>query len=258
MTPSRNGSRRPAARTLLELRDIQAFYGPVQVLFDLDLNVGDGEIVALLGTNGAGKTTILRVVSGILSPVAGEVTWRGRSLRGVRPADIVRAGVVQMPGGRGVFPGLSVQENLEMGGFLYGRNKAARREAVERVLEDFPALAERRRQVAGSLSGGQQQMLTLAKSFVMRPKLLLVDELSLGLAPKIVEELLEILRRFNRDGLSILLVDQHVDLALSVASRAYFIERGEIRFSGPSSKLRGRDDLLRSVFLRGETAAAAK
>jgi branched-chain amino acid transport system ATP-binding protein len=242
---------------LLRLSDVQAFYGPVQVLFDIDLEVGDGEIVALLGTNGAGKTTILRIVSGILQPVAGEVTWKGASLRGVRPADIVRAGIVQMPGGRGVFPGLSVQENLEMGGFLLGRDKAARREAIDRVLEDFPALKDRRRQVAGSMSGGQQQMLTLAKSFVMRPKLLLVDELSLGLAPKVVEDLIEILQRFNREGLSILLVDQHVDLALDVADRAYFIERGEIRFSGPSSKLRGRDDLLRSLFLRGETGSVA-
>jgi branched-chain amino acid transport system ATP-binding protein len=261
MSPSRNGKARAAApppEPLLVLRGVQAFYGPVQVLFDLDLEVGDGEIVALLGTNGAGKTTILRVVSGILPAVAGEVVWKGRSLRGIRPADIVRAGIVQMPGGRGVFPGLTVQENLEMGGFLLGRNSAKRREAIEEILEIFPALAERRRQVAGSMSGGQQQMLTLAKSFVMRPKLLLVDELSLGLAPKVVEELLEILRRFNREGLSILLVDQHVDLALSVASRAYFLERGEIRFSGPSSKLKGRNDLLRSVFLRGETAAATK
>ncbi|MCA1727473.1 MAG: ABC transporter ATP-binding protein [Actinobacteria bacterium] len=256
MSPKRAAAEPAPRAPMLTLRGVQAFYGPVQVLFDVDLEVGEGEMVALLGTNGAGKTTILRVISGILPPAAGQVTWRDRSLRGVRPADIVRAGIVQMPGGRGVFPGLSIQENLEMGGFLLGRDKAARRQAIERVLEDFPALAERRRQVAGSLSGGQQQMLTLAKSFVMKPKLLLVDELSLGLAPKVVEELLEILRRFNREGLAVLLVDQHVDLALDVAERAYFIERGEIRFSGPSSTLRGRDDLLRSVFLRGETAAA--
>ena len=248
----------PKAEPLLRLTDVQAFYGPVQVLFDIDLEVGDGEIVALLGTNGAGKTTILRVVSGILPTAAGQVTWQGASLRGIRPAEIVRAGIVQMPGGRGVFPGMSVQENLEMGGFLYGRDSATRRQAVEQVFEYFPQLVDRRRQSAGSLSGGEQQMLTLAKSFVMRPRLLLVDELSLGLAPKVVDELLEILRRFNADGLSVLLVDQHVDMALDVASRAYFLERGEIRFSGPSSKLRGRDDLLRSVFLRGETAAAGR
>ncbi len=255
---SRSASKpKPTTEPLLKLHDVQAFYGPVQVLFDVDVEVGDGEMVALLGTNGAGKTTILRIISGILRPVAGDVTWKGRSLFSVRPADIVRAGIVQMPGGRGVFPGMSVQENLEMGGFLLGRDKARRKEAIDRVLEDFPALKDRRRQVAGSMSGGQQQMLTLAKSFVMQPKLLLVDELSLGLAPKVVEDLLEILRRFNREGLSILLVDQHVDLALEVADRAYFIERGEIRFSGPSSKLAGRDDLLRSVFLRGETTAAS-
>ncbi len=241
---------------MLRLEGVEAYYGPIQVLFGIDLEVAEGEIVALLGTNGAGKTTILRVVSGVLPPSAGTVTWEDRSLVGLRPATIVRHGVVQMPGGRGVFPGMSVEENLEMGGFLYGRNKTVRRQAIDRVYELIPVLKERRRQVAGTLSGGQQQMLTLAKSFVMQPRLLLIDELSLGLGPVVVEELLETVRRLNAEGVAVLLVDQHVDLALDVASRAYFIERGEIRFSGPSTDLRGRDDLLRSVFLRGETAPA--
>jgi len=235
---------------VLRLEGIHAFYGPVHVLFGIDLEVEGGEIVALLGTNGAGKTTILRVVSGLVSPSDGTVTWEGERLDGLRPAQIVRRGVVQMPGGRGVFPGMSVQENLEMAGFLYGRDAQRRGEAIARVYELFPQLSERRRQVAGSMSGGQQQMLTLAKSFVMEPRLLLVDELSLGLAPTVVEELLETLRRLNAEGVAILLVDQHVDLALDVASRAYFLERGEIRFSGPAEDLRGRNDLLRSVFLR--------
>jgi branched-chain amino acid transport system ATP-binding protein len=241
---------------LLELKGVQAFYGPIQVLFGIDLDVKEGEIVALLGTNGAGKTTILRVISGVLRPKSGEVTFRGDSLLGESTADIVRHGIVQMPGGRGTFPGMTVYENLEIGGFLYGKDKARRKKMIDKVFEFFPVLADRKRQVAGSMSGGQQQMLTLAKSFIMDPDLLLIDELSLGLAPKVVDELLEIIKRFNAEGVAVVIVDQHVDLALDVAARAYFIERGEIRFSGPSENLRGRDDLLRSVFLRGEVAEA--
>ena len=241
---------------MLRLEGIHAFYGPIHVLFGINLEVADGEIVALLGTNGAGKTTILRVISGVLKPTAGEVLLEDESIVGRRPAEIVRRGVVQMPGGRGVFPGMTVAENLDMAGFLYGKDKVTRSEAIGRVYELFPNLEERRRQVAGSMSGGEQQMLTLAKSFVMNPRLLLVDELSLGLAPKIVEQLLETVRTLNEQGVAVLLVDQHVDLALDVAARAYFIERGEIRFSGPSEELRGRDDLLRSVFLRGTLATA--
>jgi branched-chain amino acid transport system ATP-binding protein len=241
---------------VLRLEGIHAFYGPIHVLFGINLEVADGEIVALLGTNGAGKTTILRVISGVLKPTAGEVLLEDESIVGRRPAEIVRRGVVQMPGGRGVFPGMTVAENLDMAGFLYGKDKVTRSEAIGRVYELFPNLEERRRQVAGSMSGGEQQMLTLAKSFVMNPRLLLVDELSLGLAPKIVEQLLETVRTLNEQGVAVLLVDQHVDLALDVAARAYFIERGEIRFSGPSEELRGRDDLLRSVFLRGTLATA--
>ncbi|HEV3472339.1 MAG TPA: ABC transporter ATP-binding protein [Actinomycetota bacterium] len=239
---------------MLKLANVHAFYGPIQVLFGIDLEVGESEIVALLGTNGAGKTTILRVISGVLVPSEGTVTFEDESLVGARPAEIVKRGIVQMPGGRGVFPGMTVLENLEMAGFLYGKDKKRRNEMVDKVFGFFPMLKERRRQVAGSLSGGQQQMLTLAKSFVMDPDLLLIDELSLGLAPVVVEDLLEIIRRFNEAGVAVLLVDQHVDLALDVASRAYFIERGEIRFSGPAEELRGRDDLLRSVFLRGAVA----
>ena len=240
---------------MLRLEGIHAFYGPVHVLFDIHLEVGDGEIVALLGTNGAGKTTILRVISGVLKPSLGHVEWNGETIDGHRPAEIVRRGIVQMPGGRGVFPGMTIQENLEMAGFLYGRDRAKRRERIEATLELFPILAERRRQVAGTMSGGQQQMLTLAKAFVMDPKLLLIDELSLGLAPKVVEELLETVRRLNAQGVAVVIVEQHVDLALDVASRAYFLERGEVRFSGPAGDLRGRDDLLRSVFLAGASTA---
>ena len=241
---------------MLELKNVHAYYGPIQVLFGIDMEVGDGEIVALLGTNGAGKTTILRVISGLLKPSDGSVTFEGESLVGERPGEIVQRGIVQMPGGRGVFPGMTVIENLEIAGFLYGKDRKRRDEMVAKVLDFFPALKDRRKQVAGSMSGGQQQMLTLAKSFIMDPNLLLIDELSLGLAPKVVEDLLEIIRRFNEAGVAVVLVDQHVDLALDASTRAYFIERGEIRFSGPAEDLRGRDDLLRSVFLTGAMAKA--
>jgi ABC-type branched-subunit amino acid transport system ATPase component len=241
---------------LLRLDRVHASYGPIEVLFGIDLEVRDGEIVALLGTNGAGKTTILRVISGVLKPREGAVDFEGESLIGIRPAEIVKKGIVQMPGGRGVFPGMTVEENLEIAGFLYGKDRRKKKEMVDRVFTYFPVLSQRKRQMAGSMSGGQQQMLTLAKSFVMDPKLLLIDELSLGLAPVIVEDLLEIVRRFNAEGVSVVLVEQHVDLALDIASRAYFLERGEVRFAGPSDGLRGRDDLLRSVFLSAETVDA--
>lgn len=236
---------------MLRLKEIQAFYGPVHVLFGVNFEVGDGEIVALLGTNGAGKTTVLRVISGVLVPAEGDVVWESEPIKGLRPAEIIKRGIVQMPGGRGVFPGMTVYENLEIAGFIYGRDKAKRKQMVDRTFEYFPILAERRRQVAGTMSGGQQQQLTLARSFIMDPRLLLIDELSLGLAPKIVEDLLEIIRRFNREGVAVVIVEQHVDLALDMSSRAYFMERGEVRFSGPAEDLRGRDDLLRSVFLAG-------
>jgi ABC-type branched-subunit amino acid transport system ATPase component len=241
---------------MLRLANVDAGYGPIQVLFGIDVEVGSSEIVALLGTNGAGKTTILRVISGVLEPKKGEVTWDGNSLVGEKPAEVLKRGIVQMPGGRGVFPGMSVYENLEIAGFLYGKDKKRRKHMIEKVFDFLPAIADRRHQTAGSLSGGEQQMLTLAKSFIMDPDLLLIDELSLGLAPKIVEKLLGIVRKFNEQGVAVLIVDQHVDLALDIASRAYFIERGQIRFSGPSEELRGRDDLLRSVFLTGAMTGA--
>lgn len=239
---------------MLRLSEVEASYGSVPVLFGIDFEVHPGEIVALLGTNGAGKTTILRVISGLLRPTSGTVEWNGRSLVGLRPPEIVKRGLLQVPGGRGVFPGMTVQENLEMGGFLYGRDGDRRARMVDEALGRFPVLKQRLSQRAGSLSGGEQQMLVLAKSLVMVPKLILIDELSLGLAPKVVEDLVAILRDLNERGISFVIVDQHVDLALDIASRAYFIERGAVKYSGRAEGLRGRDDLLRSVFLTGAFA----
>lgn len=239
---------------MLQVDHIDVSYGPVQVLFDVSLTVGPGEIVALLGTNGAGKTTVLRAVSGVVPVPSGRITFDGQDITGRSPREIVEAGLIQLPGGRGVFPGMSVRENLEVGGYVYGKDGARRRAAIDGVLDEFPILAERLDQQAGTMSGGQQQMLALAKAMVPEPRLLLVDELSLGLAPVIVEDLLETLRRYVQRGVSVVVVEQHVDLALEIAERAYFMERGQVRFDGDAADLRGRDDLLRSVFLTSATA----
>lgn len=240
---------------MLQVEDVSIAYGPVQVVFDVSLHVGAGEIVALLGTNGAGKTTVLRAISGVIPVTSGRIVFDGEDITHHSPRDIVEAGLIQLPGGRGVFPGMTVRENLEVGGYVYGRDTRRRREAIEQVLDEFPRLRDRLQQQAGTLSGGEQQMLSLAKAMVPEPRLLLVDELSLGLAPIIVEDLLETLRGYVARGVSVVVVEQHVDLALSIAERAYFMERGQVRFDGPAAELQGRDDLLRSVFLSAASPA---
>ena len=236
----------------LEASGLEVAYGKVSVLTGVDFRVEAGEVVALLGTNGAGKSTLLRTLSGILTPTAGTVTLEGDDITGRRPSEIVRRGVVQMPGGRATFPGLTVRENLVIGGATV--EKSARDERVGHVLTRFPFLAERADQMAGSLSGGQQQMLALARALIARPRVLMIDELSLGLAPAIVAELLEIVTSLRDEGVSVVIVDQHVNLALSFSDRAYFLERGRVRFEGPAAALAGRDDLLRAVFFAGATA----
>jgi len=234
---------------LLEVEGLAVAFGKVRVLEEVDFRVDEGEVVALLGTNGAGKSTLLRAVSGLLRPAAGRVRFDGTDVTGARPADLVARGLVQMPGGRATFPGLSVDENLRVGGITVGR--AERPARVAEVLELFPWLAERRTQLAGSLSGGQQQQLALARALMSRPRLLMIDELSLGLAPIVVEQLLEVVEGLRRSGVSIVIVEQHVDMALAFADRAYFLERGRVRFDGPAADLHGRTDLLRAVFLTG-------
>ena len=235
--------------TTLATEGLEVAYGKVRVLEGIDFAVTGGELVALLGTNGAGKSTLLRAVSGLLPAQAGRVLLDGEDVTGARPVDLVRRGVVQMPGGRGTFPGLTVAENLRVGGALVPRG--ARSTRVEEVLALFPWLAERRDQLAGTLSGGQQQQLALARALMTRPRVLMIDELSLGLAPVIVEQLLEVVAGLRSDGVGVVIVEQHVDMALSVADRAYFLERGAVRFEGPADDLRGRTDLLRAVFLTG-------
>ena len=241
---------------LLETKGLQVSYNGVRVLFGVDIEIRRGEVVALLGTNGAGKSTTLNAISGIVEPESGNVWFEGEAIVGESPEQTVRRGIVQVPGGRGVFPGLTVEENLRMGAFLIRRDRALLQQRLDDVFRLFPRLAERRTQRAGSLSGGERQMLTLGQSFLLRPTLLLIDELSLGLAPTVVEELLVAVRRMNEEGTTIVIVEQSVNIALNLADRAYFMEKGEVRFSGPTAELLQRQDLLRSVFLEGAGASA--
>ena len=243
--------RRHGNMTLLLVRGVEAGYGERPVLRDVNLELQEGEIVALLGTNGAGKSTLLKAISGVVEADRGAIVLDGRDITHAPPNEIAALGIVQMPGGKGVFGSLTVQENLELSGWTNRRDPAGVKAAIAEALETFPILGERLDAPAANLSGGQQQMLALAMSFIMRPKVLLIDELSLGLAPVIVGQLLPIVQRMARDGVTVVLVEQSVNVALTVADRAYFMERGEIRFSGPTAELLDRPDLLRSVFLAG-------
>jgi ABC-type branched-subunit amino acid transport system ATPase component/MFS family permease len=236
---------------MLACRKIDFSYGQVQVLFDVDFTVDDGEIVALLGVNGAGKSTLLKVISGIGLPSAGSVRFRGQDITYLDAERRLRLGLTQVPGGRAVFGPLTVIENLRTFGYTLGRDRRRVDEAIERCLTAFPTLAERRGAAAVTLSGGQQQMLGLAKALMLQPRLLLIDELSLGLAPVLVEQLLQMVRTINADGTAVVLVEQSVNIALSIVEHAYFMEKGEIRFDGSSRDLLARDDLLRAVFLEG-------
>jgi ABC-type branched-subunit amino acid transport system ATPase component len=238
---------------LLAARGVDAKYGNVQVLFGVDLTVDEGEIVALLGTNGSGKSTLLKVASGLLLPSGGSVRLAGADITYVAAERRVRMGITQIPGGHAVFPPLTVVENLRAYADTLDLGTRGGPE-IDRCFELFPVLGERRNQKAGTLSGGEQQMLALAKAAILRPRLLLVDELSLGLAPVVVGELMQRLTTLRDQGSTILLVEQSVNVALSVCERAYFLERGQVRFSGRGADLLERDDLLRAVFLRGADA----
>ena len=245
---------------LLVCRGIDVAYGQTQVLFNVDFHVDDGEIVALLGTNGAGKSTLLSAISGLVEPAAGAIIFDGKDIT-MKPAnETVAAGIVMVPGGKGVFPTLTVQENLELAGWLFARDKEHVEEATAKVLEYFPILKERWGEKAGNMSGGEQQMLTLGQAFIAKPKLLMIDELSLGLAPVIVEQLLEIVKAIHDQGTTIILVEQSVNVAITVAKRAVFMEKGEVRFDGPTAGLLDRPEILRAVFLQGAAAgqSAAK
>jgi branched-chain amino acid transport system ATP-binding protein len=231
---------------LLELRGLHAGYGPVEVLHGVDLTVATGEAVVVLGANGAGKTTMMRAVSGILAR-RGEVLLDGHDITRTSPDAIVRAGVAQVPQGRGTFVDLTVEDNLRAG--AYTRKDAEVGTDLDRWFEVFPRLAQRKTQRAGSLSGGEQQMLAIARALMSRPRLLLCDEPSLGLAPIIVQELFGILGELNKqEGLSLLLVEQNANLAMAIADRAYLLETGTIVASGDADTIRN-DDAIRQAYL---------
>ena len=243
--------RRQGRSKLLVLRGVRSGYDGVEILHGIDLDLDEGEIIALLGTNGAGKSTLLKTISGVVEADRGAVIFDGRDITHAPPHEIAAFGIVQMPGGAGVFGSLTVAENLELAGWTQRRDVDSVRAARAEVLDIFPVLAQRLDQPAANLSGGQQQMLALGMSFVMRPRVLLIDELSLGLAPVVVGQMLPIVKRMSEEGVTVVLVEQSVNVALTVAERAYFLERGEVRFSGPTAELLERPDVLRSVFLSG-------
>ena len=243
--------RRQGRVKLLLVRGLQVFYGNVQVLFDVDFEIDEGEIVALLGTNGAGKSTLLKAICGVVEADKGAVIFDGRDVTHAPSNEIAAHGITLVPGGQGVFPSLSVAENLRVAGWLDRRHSGRAAERTAEVLELFPVLGARLTEPAANLSGGQQQMLALGMAFLARPRLLLIDELSLGLAPIIVEQLLPIVEAIRMQGTTVILVEQSVNLALTIAETAYFMEKGEIKFHGPTADLLARPDILRSVFLEG-------
>jgi branched-chain amino acid transport system ATP-binding protein len=243
--------RRQGEVKLLLVRNVDVHYDNVQVLFGVNFEVDEGEIVALLGTNGAGKSTLLKTISGLVEATNGAVVFDGRDMTYAPPNEVASRGVVQMPGGHGTFPSLTVAEHLRLASWGNRKDKARVAAASEHVLELFPVLRSRLDEPAGNLSGGQQQMLALGMAFIQQPRLLMIDELSLGLAPTIVEQLLPLVRDISAQGTTVILVEQSVNLALTIAETAYFMEKGEIRFHGPTEELLERPDVLRSVFLEG-------
>jgi branched-chain amino acid transport system ATP-binding protein len=229
---------------MLEIKALRGGYGAVEVLRGVDLDVKEGEIVAVLGSNGAGKSTLNNTVCGLVPSFAGSVRFEGHDITRARTADIVAAGLVQVPEGRRVFPDLTVRENLLLGG--YRRGRANRERNLERVLAAFPRLGERSAQRAGTLSGGEQQMLAIGRGLMAEPRLLILDEPSLGLAPLLVEEMFALIGRLNGEGLSILLVEQNVAQSLEVARRAYVLENGACAFQGTPAELLAKPELRRA------------
>jgi branched-chain amino acid transport system ATP-binding protein len=233
-----------SAAPLLEVRCLRAGYGRTEVLRNVNLTIAQGEIVALLGSNGAGKSTLNRTISGILRPRAGDISFDDAPIAGRPPREIVSRGLIHVPEGRKIFPNMTVLENIDLGSY---RRAAQRRPANrERVFAIFPRLAERRRQLAGTLSGGEQQMLAIGRGLMAEPKLLILDEPSLGLSPRLVEELFALIATIHADGLSVLLVEQNVVQSLEIAQRGYILEHGECTLSGAAADLRDNPELKRA------------
>ena len=233
-------------RPLLEVRGLTAGFGAGPVLFGVDLDVYAGELLALIGINGAGKSTLLGALSGLVPPTGGRVAFDGRLITRARPERVVRAGIAHVPQGRRLFAPMTVEQNLRLGAYL--RRDAELRQDLDRVLEYFPALGDKLDRLAGNLSGGEQQMVAIGRGLMARPKLLMIDEPSLGLAPNLVDRVMEIVKTINKDGTAVLLVEQDVVLALDIADRGYVLENGRMVMSGRAADLR-RDPAVRKAYL---------
>jgi len=230
---------------LLSVEKLCVSYGAIQALRGISLHVDEGEVVTLIGANGAGKSTTLRTISGMLPPRSGTIHYNGEPIHGKSPHRIVQMGIVQVPEGRGIFANLTVEENLQIGAFAR-KDYAAIRKDRERALDLLPRIRERLRQQAGTLSGGEQQMLAIARALLARPKLLMLDEPSLGLAPQVVQTVFQVIRQIAQEGTTILLIEQNANMALKVADRAYVIEVGEIQMEGPASELAASDEVRKA------------
>lgn len=235
---------------MLEVKNLNVHYGVIQALKDISLTVNQGEIVTLIGANGAGKTTTLRTISGLIKATSGEILLEGKNITTLPAPDRVQQGISQVPEGRRIFPPMSVLENLEMGAFLR-KDKADIKKDIEMVYDLFPILGKRRKQSAGTLSGGEQQMLAMGRALMSRPRILLLDEPSMGLAPLLVREIFEIIKNINQNGTTILLVEQNASMALSIAHRAYVLENGSIVISGTGEELAKSGEIQKS-YLGGE------
>jgi len=236
---------------ILSIDHINVHYGAIHALKDVSFNLNENEIIALIGANGAGKSTSLNTISGVLHPTSGSITYLGDDITKTTPQEIVRKGIIQVPEGRRIFASMSVWENLEIGGYNR-RNKAENRDRMEAMFERFPRLKERRNQAGGTLSGGEQQMLAIARGLMADPKVLLLDEPSMGLAPILVEQIFDIIREINEGGTSIVLVEQNALMALSIADRGYVLDTGRVVLEGSSSDLL-HDPLVINAYLGGET-----
>lgn len=231
---------------LLEVKDLNVHYGAIHAIHDVSLNVEEGEIVTLIGANGAGKTTILHTISGLHKATSGNVTMEGNNLLKTEPSKIITLGMAHVPEGRHVFSQMSVEENLEMGAFIFSKDKSGIKASIKDVYERFPRLRERRRQLAGTLSGGEQQMLAVGRALMSHPKILLMDEPSMGLSPLLVKEIFKIIEEVHKQGITILLVEQNAKMALSIADKAYVLETGRIKMSGDAKELLNNDDVRKA------------
>ncbi len=234
---------------MLKIENLNVKYGAIHALKGISFSVEEGEIVTLIGANGAGKSTTLKAISGLLQPAEGSIEYLGQSIAGIPAQEIVRRGVSQVPEGRRVFANLTVSENLDLGAYLE-KDKTVIKENLAKVFKRFPRLEERKKQLAGTLSGGEQQMLAIGRALMSRPKLLLLDEPSMGLAPILVQEIFDIIREINRGGTTVLLVEQNAHMALSVAQKAYVIETGKIVLQGTAEELRESEE-VKKAYLGG-------